>query len=339
MLHGHGNNIHAINREIKVDFSSNVWYEDINHSLKEKITQAVDKVVNYPSVDAVDLQHIVAGHYKCDPRRVCITNGATEAFYLIAKAFQNKSSTIFYPSFSEYYDAAIMYNHQIDLCSNELLNHTLTLGSKLAWFANPNNPDGKLLPVCALESIIRNNPDTIFVIDEAYGELCFDFSSCVKLIESYSNLIVVKSVTKLCSIPGLRLGYMIAHEDVMRKVSVFRMPWSVNTLALEAGKYIFLHYNDFILDKELIYQESKAFQLALEKIDGVEIKYSTSNFFLGKLTCATASALKTYLINNYGFLIRDCSNFYGLTDSHFRMSVQGKVSNELCVSAISDFLK
>jgi threonine-phosphate decarboxylase len=339
MLHGHGNNIQGIQHSISVDFSSNVWYKKLNPALKRIVVQNVGKVVDYPAVDAGDLQSLVAKHYNINYNQICITNGATEAFYLIAHAFKNESSTIFYPSFSEYYDAAQLYNHQIYLCNNEGFNPLFDIGSKIVWLANPNNPDGKLLLLDDIEGIIKNNPNTVFVIDEAYGELCKGFSSALKLVQSYPNLIVVKSVTKLCSIPGLRLGYMIGNEELMRKISSFRMPWSVNTLALEAGKYIFTNYHEFVIDKEKLYQESRAFQLALEKLEGVKIVNSTTNYFLGKLSSKKASELKSYLLKDYGFLLRDCSNFYGLTDSHFRLAIQGKGNNELCCCAIDKFLK
>ncbi len=339
MLHGHGNHTLGMENKIKVDFSSNVWYEPLNEQLISHLKASLDKISNYPPVDAANLQHKVAAYQGIEPGNVCITSGATEAFYLIAHAFSASSSLIFAPAFSEYEDAAKLYKHKVTNFLGIDNLHETKLTSKLVWIGNPNNPDGKVLSVETIEGLLKDNPDSIFVVDEAYGALCFGFESALSLISSYNNLIVVKSVTKLCSIPGLRLGYFMACEELVEKISALRMPWSVATLALEAGMYIFDHYQEFKLDVRQIKEECTSFQHKIAAIDKIEVIPSCTNYFLAKLHTATAQELKNFLINQYGFLIRDCSNFRGLSQHHFRLAVQGKDNNEACSKAISEFIQ
>lgn len=338
MLHGHGNQILRIDKDIKVDFSSNIWYRPLNDNLLKHLQSILAKICDYPAVDAFNLQCLVSDYYQINDNQVCITSGATEAFYLISHAFQSSSSTILFPSFAEYTDAAKMYRHELYFMSNDTIDCSTKFSTNLVWIGNPNNPDGKLMSLELIEGMLKENPNCIFVVDEAYGELCLNFQSTVGLLTEYANLVVVKSVTKLCSIPGLRLGYILANSTLINKISAFRMPWSVSTIALEAGMYIFNHYDKFLLDTQMIYEESKAFQLQLNLLEDLKLYSSNTNYFLICLRRKVAAELKEFLINEYGFLIRDCANFYGLTENHFRLAIQGAQNNQKCVNAISNFL-
>lgn len=338
MLHGHGNQILRIDKDIRVDFSSNIWYRPLNDNLLKHLQSTLAHICDYPAVDAFNLQHLVSEYYQINDNHVCITSGATEAFYLISHAFQASSSTILFPSFSEYTDAAKMYRHELSFISNDTIDCSTKFTTNLVWIGNPNNPDGKLMSLELLEGMLKENPNSIFVIDEAYGELCVNFQSATGLLTEYTNLVVVKSVTKLCSIPGLRLGYILANPILINKISAFRMPWSVSTVALEAGMYIFNHYDNFLLDTQMVYEESKAFQLQLNLLEDLEVHSSNTNYFLIRLQRKQAAELKEFLINEYGFLIRDCANFYGLSENHFRLAIQGVKNNQECTEAISNFL-
>ncbi|TLX76543.1 aminotransferase class I/II-fold pyridoxal phosphate-dependent enzyme [Labilibacter sediminis] len=338
MLIGHGNHTADLNKSIQIDFSSNIWYGRLNNDLLKHLQLSLAKICNYPTVDASDLQKEVAGHYHLNQDNVCVTSGATEAFYLIAHAFKNCSSSILCPSFSEYTDAANMYQHEVSFVSNSEVSSSLKFISQLVWIGNPNNPDAKLISPDTIEDLLKGNPQSIFIIDEAYGELCYGFQSAEELIGKYENLVVIKSVTKLCSIPGLRLGYILSNADLIKKVAAYRMPWSVSTMALEAGRFIFKHYSDFSLDTKQLNEESLLFQKQLAAVDGLKVYPSPTNYFLIELHNRTAAELKEYLVDNYGILIRDCANFYGLSKHHFRLAIQGKANNELCVEAISKFI-
>ncbi|MGQ1783558.1 MULTISPECIES: pyridoxal phosphate-dependent aminotransferase [unclassified Saccharicrinis] len=338
MLLGHGNHTLGMEHRIKVDFSSNIWYGSLNGGLISYLETCLNQIRDYPPVDAANLQASIARHHQLHPDNVCITSGATEAFYLIAHCFRQCSSTIISPSFSEYEDAAKVHMHKVSYYENTNLSKESKFSNQLVWLGNPNNPDAKVLSLKTIEYLLKNNPESIFIIDEAYGELCSDFESSVGLVDKYDRLIVVKSVTKFCSIPGLRLGYLVASNKLRDKIAAFRMPWSVSTLALEAGMYIYDRYVDFKMDLKRVTQECSAFKNMIEEIDGITVYPSRTNYFLAKLESSNARELKGYLIENYGFLIRDCSNFYGLDERYFRLSVQGNNNNMACSKAIYQYL-
>ncbi|WP_075590733.1 pyridoxal phosphate-dependent aminotransferase [Labilibacter marinus] len=338
MLHGHGNSTIDCSYDINVDFSSNIWYEPLNSGLLNYLKLGLDKICDYPPVDASNLQKKLAENNGIRTKQVCVTSGATEAFYLIAHAFEACNSTIITPSFSEYEDAARMYKHSITHISNQQDITKLTFEEGLMWLGNPNNPDGKVFQVSQIEAMLINNPKSIIVVDEAYGELCYGFESVLKLVNSYDNIIVVKSVTKLCSIPGLRLGYIMASEKLIETIAAYRMPWSVATLALEAGIYIYDHFDEFKIDLSRIKEESGLFQEGLAQCEGITVRSSNTNYLLCQIKGKTAAELKEYLLKEHGFLIRDCSNFQGLNENYFRVAVQGNKNNEACVKAIQEFM-
>jgi threonine-phosphate decarboxylase len=117
------------------------------------------------------------------------------------------------------------------------------------------------------------------------------------------------------------------------------MPWNMNTLAIEAGAFIMKNYNQLKPDSEKIIEQSKQFQEELAQLPGLTILPTSCNFFLVKLNVSTAAQLKTFLIEKYGILIRDASNFSGLTKQHFRLSVQSWQDNQTLIAALKAWFK
>ena len=103
---------------------------------------------------------------------------------------------------------------------------------------NPNNPDGKLIHREELLTLIEANRQTVFVIDQAY--VAFTTEELLKPsdIFNHPNLILIQSISKEHNIPGLRIGYLIASPEKVEQINRYIIPWSVNAIAVEAGKYI-----------------------------------------------------------------------------------------------------
>ena len=339
MIHGHGNDRYKYS-DIVADFSSNVWFEGPPSNLLDHLRDTVAAVSNYPEPESETLQKKVAGLHYCAPENCVITNGSVEAFYLIALAYREYTSTVVIPCFSEYEDACRMHGHQLQFVKNSDGWEEQFFGRQLVWFGNPNNPDGKVMPLHVLERMLKNNPETVFIIDEAYGDLCPEFQSAVSLIPYYRNFIIVRSFTKNFAIPGLRLGYMLAHSSLMNNMRELKMPWTVNALAMEAGKYITEHYNQLIPDTRKVKRVSKEFQQQLQSVtDGLTVMPSDCNYCMVKLNGTYAGKLKQFLINEYGILIRDASNFRGLDEKYIRLAVQKPEHNELLIEGLKTGIK
>ena len=224
------------------------------------------------------------------------------------------------------------------------------------WLCNPNNPTGKVIPKDILEETISKSEGTLFVVDQSYES----FTLCPLLTDKEAvkmgNVLLIHSMTKRYAIPGLRLGYIVGDKELLDRVRAQRMPWSVNSLAIEAG--IFLTNNSKyerpqgslgVKSEELRVksygrpqgsplQESQRLRNKLNEIPGIETFDSDTHFFLARLTNGKASDLKEYLARQHGILIRDASNFPTLDQSYFRIAARIPEENNLLIEAIKMFL-
>ncbi len=338
MINGHGNDSYRYKHKIIADFSTNVFYKGIPKPLEAHLSKSIPGILNYPEPDAKRLQDKIAGFHNLDENSVIVTNGSTEAFYMLAHFYQGKKSSVLFPSFAEYEDACRLNGHSLKFVSHQSFHHEFKPDTDIIWIGNPNNPDGKVLTSTALKYFCNNNPDVMVIIDEAYSELCYGFESSIPLVQEVSNLIVVRSLTKTFSIPGIRLGYIILPSGLQQDISAYKIPWSVNSLAQEAGYYIMNNYENLLPDRKLLFDRSQEFQQKLNCINELEVIESKCNYFLVKLKKGKAIDLKTYLIREFGLLIRDASNFKGLNNSFFRLAVQEEKFNQLLIKGIKTWL-
>ncbi len=331
MLNGHGDDLYAINGKVKYNFSSNVYYKGCPESLLNHIAKCVNEIQSYPSPVAQELNILAANKFQLNSDQFLFTNGATEAFYLIAQWFKGKTASIVAPTFAEYEDACKSFNLKYKLISkSELIN----VNTNLVFICNPNNPDGSVFTSIELESLFQNNPKTTFIIDEAYIEFTNETTSIISLVQQYLNLIVVRSLTKTFTMPGLRLGYIVSNTSMIQNLLTLKMPWTVNTLAIKAGEFIFEHYEDLIFDAQLLLDETKYFQQRLSRLSCINIKQSYTSYFLMELNLDKASKLKEYLINQHQILVRDATNFNGLDGEYIRVATQSSSANQCLIEAL-----
>ena len=164
------------------------------------------------------------------------------------------------------------------------------------------------------------------------------FLSVISLVDMLPNLVVVRSLTKVFAIPGLRLGYIVANRNLVKLLWNIKMPWSVNALAAEAGCFIADNYQALLPDVSSLAQSCACLQNALCSVGGVEVTPSGTNYLLARLTKGSAAQLKQYLVKQHGLLIRDASNFRGLSPAHFRVATQGEQKDSALVAAIAGFV-
>lgn len=336
MIYGHGDDGYRYNIPFKANFSSNIWHEGTSKKILSHLEQQLPLISNYPTPNADVLTQKVAEFHRLNSSQVLITNGATEAFYNITSVFWGKKAAIGIPTFSEYEDAcnkSVLKIRYYD--RSEVVNISFT--EDLVFLCNPNNPNGLSNSVSEIEKLVKGFPNTMFVVDEAYIDFTFKIESCVSLLERYTNLIIVKSLTKLFSIPGLRLGYILCSPQIGKKLQQSKMPWSVNTLAIEAGKFIFENYKDLLPDMTILLGYCKKLQQQVNAIKGLTVIPSQTNYFLVQLEKPDASSLKDYLAHTHHLLIRDASNFRGLDQHYIRIASQSPEKNELLVNALQQW--
>ena len=206
----------------------------------------------------------------------------------------------------------------------------------LTWLCNPNNPTGHVIPKQRLLHDIASHPADIFVIDSSYAAYTDQDTPSALDIVSHDNAIMLCSMTKDYGVPGLRLGYIIANSRLLERVNSQRMPWSVNTLAIEAGKYLIAHCVEFQFPLATLLAERQRMEEEIHEI-GILTSHSDSHMLLCQLPNGSARELKDYLANHHGILIRDASNFPTLTQQHFRIAVQTPDDNNQLISALKNY--
>ena len=339
MISGHGDDQFRYFQPIKADFSSNVWFGGTSPELIGHLQQNLRLIGKYPEPDAAGLCRKVAAPLDVNPEQVLAFNGSVEAFYTIALAFREAVSAILIPAFAEYEDACRMHNHQISFfTSAESLNDS-GKEADLRWIGNPNNPDGHIFQFAEIEEFLKRNPKTILVIDEAYSGFIPGFRSVIELTKKFEKLIVVRSLTKCCAIPGLRLGYVVASAKLAERLRKFQQPWSVNALAQEAGKFLIEDLKAHMPDAVVVQQLSKKLQQSVGQLEGFRVINSEAPYFLVEMQSGTAAELKEFLIQKHGILIRDASNFRGLNERHFRVCTRNENDNQLLIEGLKSYMQ
>lgn len=339
MLEGHGNELSRYRGRIKADFSSNVVPGGMHKALKQHLAGMLGRAGNYPEVDGQSLAAAIAAFWGLEPGRVQVFNGSTEAFYLLAQLFAKQHALVAIPAFAEYADACRAHKLSLSWIHYAQLQDLKEADAAMIWVGNPNNPDGQLLSPEEVSALCLRNAQSLVVLDEAYAGLCSHHQSALPLLAYHPNLVIVKSFTKVFAIPGLRLGYLCGAPALQQALSRIRMPWSVNLLALEAGHYILQNYKRILPDIPAILNQSLQLQKALSAMPGLKVYPSSCNYFLCELQEGTAAALKQYLIDTHGFLIRDASNFRGLRPEHFRIAAQSEVNNLMLIKALEQWTR
>ena len=336
MIEGHGDDLYKYGKKIVSNFSSNV-YNRIDHSgLYQRLNERLSTICSYPEPMPYSLESEIARRYSLTPRQVCVTNGATEAIYLIAQVFQGRISAVLGPTFSEYADACRVHRHKVKPFYSM---DALPEDAELVRICNPNNPTGEVRNKEDLKALVDSHPDKLFIFDQSYEYFTLKSLLGIKEAASFPNVILLHSMTKQYAIPGLRVGYFTASEGLTDDVRCRRMPWSVNSLAIEAAKYLLEEGDGISADIPQLLAERERLTNLLLATGMLEIWPTDTHYMLIKLRMGKAAALKDFLAVNHGILIRDASNFEGLDERFFRIATQTPEENDKLVKAISEWME
>lgn len=334
MINGHGDDLHLY-PNVQSNFSSNIYAGFSHEGLFAHLQASMPLITSYPEPSSLSLERHIAQLYGLEEPNVMVTNGATEAIYLLAQAWQGCQSSILTPTFSEYADACRMHGHEVTLIPHlsSLPFHPSPLTPHLAWLCVPNNPTGHVVPKQELLHSISAHPDTLYVIDASYAAYTQQPVLSPAEAVAHANVLMLCSMTKDYGVPGLRLGYLVGSDRLLGKVRTLRMPWSVNALAIQAGHYLLSHQAHYRIPLAMLLAERQRVEHHLQAM-GITTQPSHSHMLLCRLPHGQAIQLKQYLAHEHGILIRDASNFESLTAQHFRIAVQTEAQNTQLLNAI-----
>lgn len=334
MIEGHGDDIYRYGDKVRHNFSSNILNGKDHTRLKDFLKSRLDVISNYPEPAPYSVERMLAGQLGVAPENVMVTNGAVDAIYSVANLYAGARSAVLQPTFSEYADACHAYRH--DVLAFKAISK-LPEEAEVVWICNPNNPTGKVIDRDRLLNVIDSHPGVMFVIDQAYRKYTTRRVLSASEAVSRDNLILIYSLTKDYFVPGLRLGYAVASGNVIGMLGKRRIPWSVNALAIEAAGFLLANDTAYTFDPAPLVEESHRVAGELSAM-GIECTPGETNFMLCRLPSGSAAQLKERLVENDGILIRDASNFNGLSGRHFRIAVQTPDENDLLIKAIERWM-
>ena len=335
MTYGHGDDTYRYGDQIKINFSSNIYQRADLSELKQYLATRLDAIGNYPEPEPRALEALIAEKLEISPDMVMVTNGANEAIYLIAQLYRHWASVIPQPTYNEYADACRMFGHTISYDRNDELN--ILPEDRIYWLCNPDNPTGNVLLKSLITHIICKHPRYLHVIDQSYANYTLQPMLQPKELLDCYNVMIIQSLSKKYCVPGLRLGYLTASPIIIERLRDIRQPWTVNALAIEAGKWLVEHDPKVLPDLNEYLEEAQRLKQALAEIEGLMVMDTQTHYMLVNIDWATSLELKNWLIENHGILIRDASNFHSLDDHCFRVASQTPEENDALISAIKAY--
>ena len=352
MLNGHGGNINQIcskyglNPDEIIDFSASINPLGCPEGVRKAISERFADIKNYPDSECTSLRKTIADKVHCSESNIIIGNGSNELFYLIPRALKPKQGILLQPTFSEFKDALCNANVEVVEIVNDsgrfpIINKDIrslkNIEYGMVFLCNPNNPTGQLTLKEEILELVKDNTNRLIVADEAFMDFVDEDEkySVIKEAPLMDNLIVVRSLTKFYGFPGLRLGYLVANESTVNKLMQFKEPWTVNTFAQIAGQ-VAINDEAFAANTREYVSSEKAFLYdSLSRINGIRPFQPSVNFILVKIDNAeiTSSQIQDFLIKDK-IIIRDCSNFVGLSEKYFRVAVKTREENQKLLSAM-----
>lgn len=340
------NNIHGgdiYRNQVNIDFSININPLGVPDVIVSALREAVNSCNQYPDLSAWQLKQAISKMLNVPQEYLLFGNGASELFMAIVHGILPQKTVIAVPSFYGYEYAAkatggeIIYyktTKEHNFIIKEDFLSVLTKDVDLLFLANPNNPTGNLMSREYLKSLLHHcqNQEIYVVLDECFIEFCDEGSSIIEEIEQYENLILVRAFTKIFSIPGVRLGYLVCSNSLLcQKISRQLPEWNLSCFAQAAGcacasQTAFMKRTADYVRKERSFLETGLKQFGIRTYPG------KANFLL-----LYSDAPLYELLLERGILIRDCSNFRGLGKGFYRTAVKTRKENEILLNTIEKF--
>ena len=337
MIYGHADDTYRYGDKLKLNFSSNIYaWADLS-GLKEHLMQHFEVVCHYPESEPSILEKMLAKHLGVPENTVMITSGANEAIFLIAQLYKGWASIIPQPTFTAYEYACKAFDHLISYDRKDELE--IMPEDRIYWICNPNNPTGNVLVKPLVNRIIRQNTRYLYVVDQSFADYTLRLMlKPSEMVDCY-NLMLIGSLSKKYCIPGLRLGYVFSSPIIIDRLRQIRQPWSVNSMAIEAGKYLLTNDPKMIPDLKGYLTEAQRLRKELASIEGIKVLKTDTSFMLVFIEFAEVLELKNWLIHHHGILIRDTSDFRGLDNHYFRIVARNEKDDNQLVAAIREFKK
>ncbi len=347
------NNIHGGNiREIAkaaglpasdiIDFSANINPLGPPGWLRPLISASLGSLVHYPDPNYTGLYDAVEARYGIPTDETIVGNGSTDILYWLPRALKSKRAVVPVPAYADYTVASslagLTVKHILLKAENGFLPEMAELEAELTrddivFLGHPNNPTGLTCDADAVRRLAREKKESVFVVDEAFGDFVADFKSLRN--DRPPNVIVLFSLTKFYAIPGLRLGLAFADRSLVSRIKAVMPPWSVNQPAQLVGEQALRDSDYAARTRDYVARCRALLVRELQAIPGLKVYPGEANFLLIRIERKDLDGpLLAKKLLPHGIAIRLCGNFAGLDDRYFRIAVRAEDENERLCDAL-----
>ncbi|MEG0919006.1 MAG: histidinol-phosphate transaminase [Anaerovoracaceae bacterium] len=354
----HGGDIYSAQKEIgkKIyDFSANINPLGVPDGIINAVTKCLKDCSNYPDPLCRDLIAKLAKAEGINNEYILCGNGAADIIFRITLSKKPKKALVTGPTFAEYEQALSVVdcktNHYIlkeehDFAVQDDILDYMEDGIDIMFICNPNNPTGRLTDKNLMDQILQKSVknNITLVVDECFIEFIQkpEELTVKSYLSKMDNLIILKAFTKNYAMAGFRLGYCLcSNKETLDKIYEMGQPWSVSIPAQVAGLAA-LDEDEYVRDAmEVISAERRVLVDALTSV-GFKVFKPMANYIFFKI--ADRDGMKRGNIfrekmRSAGFLIRDCSNYVGLTHEFSRIAVRRIDENLAFIDAMKQVLK
>jgi histidinol-phosphate aminotransferase len=318
-----------------LDFSATVNPYDIPEGVHECINSL--DLSYYPDPEHFMAKKELSKFHHLPMEWFGVFAGLTEVIYSLPRLFAKP--LVCAPTYGDYFKAFATHNIPIGIYEFKSKKNVVTQDYfrisnffDLLILCNPNNPCGRYFSPSQIEQLCIRYPNATICIDESYQELASGCESVLPLCTRYSNLLVLKSLTKPFGVGGVRMGYGVSSGSILQKLQELMVPWNVSTIAQHMIPEIFAHYIDYYEQWQCIQHEKHKLIKALKGV-GAQIQSSSTPFFL--LEVPSASFLRQKLLQDHRIHVRDCTSF-GMPQ-HVRIMPQTQAKNNIFIQVLQNY--
>ena len=304
-------------------------------------------IKSYPSSNPETSQQHLAEVLGVPAEHLIIGNGATELIVLINTTLIDRIGVPI-PTFGEYLEKLKDQRDAEVYPLDPEQHYELRLSDYLVWLRkrtlrsllviNPGNPTGQLIPLDEMMEFMQQARDfELVIVDESFIDFAGDpVPSLLPAASRFSNLLIVRSMSKHCGVPGLRLGYCYTGNlYLLNRLRRFIPTWNLNTLAQYFLSQLPATDAAYHQARKRLIGDVRWLYGALREISGIDVYPTGANFVLFKIKGGqTAAELQGRLLRDHRMYVRDCSNKAGMDQFHIRVASQGREKDARLVDAL-----
>lgn len=287
---------------------------------------------DYPDGDCLALREALAREFGVPAENILVSSGSNEAIYMIASYAAARENLILQPVYGEYKKALDGYGAR----TRNIFSLAEAEGTRGAavWLCNPCNPTGALISGAELDAAAERNPETLFIIDEAYRDFVWT-EQLPRAPKILPNVVRLRSLTKIYDLCGARVGALVSHEAAVEKIKARQPEWSVSGLAQQAALWRAGDETLKARTREYYAREIPRLTAALREA-GYAVRPTCANFFL--VEAPDDEDFIRFMLER-GIVVRHTRNFAGLDGKFVRIAARTKDEDDLLIAAAREYAR